>query len=163
MEAYCGADDPAAHTYRGRTQRNAIMFGQAGHLYVYFSYGIHWCANTVCGEAGEGVGVLLRAIQPVQRLDAIRAARGEPRREVDMGNGPGKLAQALGITGALNGADLVSNDLGVTIVDDGVPRRRHPPLAHGSAFLKRASIPGAGTCLEMPTCLESESKLLDNS
>lgn len=121
VEAYCGADDPAAHTYRGRTQRNATMFGQAGHLYVYFSYGIHWCANTVCGELGEGVGVLLRAIEPVQRLDAIRAARGEPRREADIGNGPGKLAQALGITGALNGADLVNNELGITIVDDGVP------------------------------------------
>lgn len=121
VEAYCGADDPAAHTYRGRTQRNATMFGEAGHLYVYFSYGIHWCANTVCGEVGEGVGVLLRAIEPVQRLDAIRAARGEPRREADIGNGPGKLAQALGITGALNGADLVNNELGITIVDDGVP------------------------------------------
>lgn len=154
VEAYCGADDPAAHTYRGRTQRNATMFGEAGHLYVYFSYGIHWCANTVCGEVGEGVGVLLRAIEPVQRLDAIRAARGEPRREADIGNGPGKLAQALGITGALNGADLVNNELGITIVNDGVPppatpvatprigiskAREHPWRwhVHGNAYVSR--------------------------
>lgn len=154
VEAYCGADDPAAHTYRGRTQRNATMFGEAGHLYVYFSYGIHWCANTVCGEVGEGVGVLLRAIEPVQRLDVIRTARGEPRREADIGNGPGKLAQALGITGALNGADLVNNELGITIVDDGVPppatpvatprigiskAREHPWRwhVHGNAYVSR--------------------------
>lgn len=121
VEAYCGAEDPAAHTYRGRTQRNATMFGAAGHLYVYFSYGIHWCANTVCGEVGEGVGVLLRAIEPIGGLDAIQAARGNPRRKVDIGNGPGKLAQALGITGALDGADLVENDRGIIILDDGLP------------------------------------------
>lgn len=126
VEAYCGTEDPAAHTYHGRTQRNATMFGPAGHLYVYFSYGIHWCANTVCGEVGEGVGVLLRAIEPVQRLDAMRAARGHPRRELDIGNGPGKLAQAMGITGILNGADLVQNDQGITLIDDGLPPPARP-------------------------------------
>ncbi len=121
VEAYCGANDPAAHTYRGKTQRNATMFGPAGHLYVYFSYGIHWCANTVCGEPGEGVGVLLRAIEPVQRVDAIRQARGNLRRDRELGSGPGRLAQALGITGELNGADLVTRDSGVWLIDDGMP------------------------------------------
>ncbi|MEJ2791004.1 MULTISPECIES: DNA-3-methyladenine glycosylase [unclassified Pseudoxanthomonas] len=126
VEAYCGVEDPAAHTYRGKTARNATMFGEAGHLYVYFSYGIHWCANTVCGAEGEGVGVLLRAIEPVQRLDAIREARGNLRRDGDLGSGPGRLAQALGITGELNGADLVTKDQGVWLVDDGVAPPRKP-------------------------------------
>lgn len=128
VEAYCGSEDPAAHTYRGKTVRNAAMFGEAGHLYVYFSYGIHWCANTVCGEVGQGFGVLLRAIEPVQRLDAIQQARGLPRRAVDLGNGPGKLAQALGITGELNGADLVTVDRGVWVADDGVPPPAKPAM-----------------------------------
>ncbi|WP_083537682.1 DNA-3-methyladenine glycosylase [Pseudoxanthomonas mexicana] len=124
VEAYCGAADPAAHTYRGKTQRNATMFGPAGHLYVYFSYGIHWCANTVCGGVGEGVGVLLRAIEPVQCVDAIRQARGHLRGDRELGSGPGRLAQALGITGELNGADLVARDHGIWLMDDGVP----PPV-----------------------------------
>lgn len=126
VEAYCGSEDPAAHTYRGKTARNATMFGEAGHLYVYFSYGIHWCANTVCGEEGQGFGVLLRAMEPVQCIDAIRAARRHPRRDVELGSGPGRLAQALGITGELNGADLVVPDRGIWIVDDGVPPPAYP-------------------------------------
>jgi DNA-3-methyladenine glycosylase len=89
---------------------------------VYFTYGLHWGANAVCGEAGEGVGVLLRAIEPVHGIEAMRAARGGASiRDRDIGSGPGKLTQALGITGALDGADLVRNDRGIRIVDDGVP------------------------------------------
>lgn len=126
VEAYCGTEDPAAHTYRGKTQRNATMFGEAGHLYVYLSYGIHWCANTVCGEVGEGVGVLLRAIEPIQRIDAIRAARGNLRSDRELGSGPGRLAQALGITSELNGADLVTADRGIWLIDDGVPPPAKP-------------------------------------
>ena len=126
VEAYCGPEDPAAHSFRGRTRRNATMFGPAGHLYVYFTYGLHWGANAVCGEVGEGVGVLLRAIEPVHGIEAMRAARGGVSvRDRDIGSGPGKLTQALGITGALDGADLVRNDRGIRIVDDGVP----PPEA----------------------------------
>jgi DNA-3-methyladenine glycosylase len=122
VEAYCGPEDPAAHSFRGQTRRNATMFGAAGHLYVYFTYGLHWGANAVCGEVGEGVGVLLRAVEPVLGIEAMRAARGGVSvRDRDIGSGPGKLTQALGITGALDGADLVRNDRGIRIVDDGVP------------------------------------------
>ncbi len=126
VEAYCGSEDPAAHTYRGKTVRNATMFGPAGHLYVYLSYGIHLCANTVCGEVGEGYGVLLRAMEPVQRVEAIRDARGHPRQDRELGSGPGRLAQGLGITLELNGADLVTRDRGVWVGDDGTPPPRHP-------------------------------------
>ena len=126
VEAYEGADDPASHAFRGPTARNATMFGPAGHLYVYLSYGIHLCANTVCGEVGEGYGVLLRAIEPVQRGEAIRDARGHPRQDRELGSGPGRLAQGLGITLELNGADLVTRDRGVWVGDDGTPPPRHP-------------------------------------
>lgn len=121
VEAYCGADDPAAHTYGGPTRRNATMFGDGGHLYVYFTYGMHWCANTVCGSTDEGVGVLLRALEPVRGLDAMREARGHPARDRDLASGPARLAQAMGITGALDGADLVRGDRGIRLIDDGTP------------------------------------------
>lgn len=119
VEAYCGSDDPAAHTYRGKTARNATMFGPAGHLYVYFTYGLHYCANTACGEEGEGVGVLLRAIEPVAGIDAMRQARPKARRDRDIGSGPGRLTQAFGITGDFDGTDLVKDDAVIRLVDDG--------------------------------------------
>jgi DNA-3-methyladenine glycosylase len=119
VEAYFGAEDPAAHTYRGKTARNASMFGEAGHMYVYFTYGMHWCANAVCGEVDEGVGVLIRALEPVAGIEAMRAARPRARRDRDLANGPGKLAQALGIDRGFDGADLVDGDRGVWIMADG--------------------------------------------
>lgn len=121
VEAYCGAEDPAAHSFRGPTARNATMFGRAGHMYVYFTYGMHWGTNAVCGEVGEGVGVLIRAIEPVSGIDDMRQARGFPARDRDIGSGPGKLSQAMGITGEMDGADLVKGDRGFRIVDDGTP------------------------------------------
>jgi DNA-3-methyladenine glycosylase len=123
VEAYCGADDPAAHTYRGRTKRNASMFGPGGHLYVYFTYGMHWCANVVCGEEGEGVGVLLRALEPVAGLELMRAARPKARVDRDLCRGPGRLAQAFGITGEDDGDDLRRGR--IRVLDDGMA----PPLA----------------------------------
>lgn len=117
-EAYCGADDPAAHTFRGRTDRNATMFEPAGRMYVYFTYGLHHCANVVCG-AGEGVAVLLRAAHPLEGLDAMYAARGRAaRRDRDLCSGPAKLAQAFGFDRSHDGIDLVSSPE-VWLEDDG--------------------------------------------
>ena len=121
VEAYCGGIDPGSHAYRGRTNRNATMFGKPGLLYVYFTYGMHWCANAVCGEEGIGVAVLLRALAPLEGVDEMWAVRSKARRERDLCSGPAKLAEALGITGAHDGADLVTGDRGPRIVDDGTP------------------------------------------
>jgi DNA-3-methyladenine glycosylase len=126
VEAYCGPIDPGSHTYRGQTARNRVMFGPPGGLYVYFTYGMHWCANAVCGEDGEGVAVLLRALAPVEGIDAMRAARPRAKRDRDLCSGPAKLCQALGLDRAFDGADLVTGDRGVWLLDDGTPPPANP-------------------------------------
>jgi len=127
VEAYCGAIDPGSHAFRGKTKRNATMFGPAGGLYVYFTYGMHWCANAVCGDVDEGVAVLLRAAAPLTGLEAMRLARGAvAKRDRDLCSGPAKLCQAFGLDRAHDGADLVTGDQGIVIVDDGVRPPRRP-------------------------------------
>jgi DNA-3-methyladenine glycosylase len=118
VEAY-RADDPASHSFRGRTARNATMFGPAGHLYVYFTYGMHFCANVVSGEAGDGQAVLLRAVEPLEGVDVMRVRRGG-RPDRLLADGPAKLCQAFGLDRAHDGIDLTS-DGDVTILDDGTP------------------------------------------
>jgi DNA-3-methyladenine glycosylase len=105
-EAYA-ADDPASHAFGGRSARNATMFGPPGHLYVYRSYGIHWCANVVCGDEGVGSAVLLRALEPTHGLAEMRARRGLDDPHL-LAVGPGRLTQALGVTGGNDGDDLIA-------------------------------------------------------
>jgi DNA-3-methyladenine glycosylase len=105
-EAYLGYDDPASHGYRHRRHaRNQALFGPAGTWYVYLSYGMHWCANLVCGEAGQASAVLLRALEPVSGLETMRERRGGVG-DRQLCSGPGRLCQALAITRDQDGAPL---------------------------------------------------------
>jgi DNA-3-methyladenine glycosylase len=106
VEAYRGADDPAAHSYRGRTPRNAVMFGPPGHLYVYFIYGRHFCANVSCLPEGEPGAVLLRAAEVVSDLDVARRHRPTARSDVELARGPARLTTLLGLRREHDGLDL---------------------------------------------------------
>jgi len=117
VEAY-RQDDPASHSFRGPTDRNRVMFGPPGHLYVYLSYGVHRCANVVTGPAGAGQALLLRAVAPVEGRDTMRERRGG-RRDAELADGPGKLCQAFGIELHHSGLDVCSSSSPIVLVDDG--------------------------------------------
>jgi len=106
VEAYAGTADPASHAYRGPTPRSAVMFGPPGHLYVYFVYGMHWCANLVCEPAGSAGAVLLRGGEVVDGETLARARRPAARSHPELARGPAKLAGVLGLSGSDTGADL---------------------------------------------------------
>lgn len=108
VEAYEGEADPASHAFRGRTERNAVMFGPAGRLYVYRSHGLHWCANVATGTDGIASGVLIRAGRVVEGEDVACKRRGERVESARLARGPGNFCQALGITAEHNGADLMT-------------------------------------------------------
>ena len=125
-EAYRGEEDLACHAKSGRTPRTAVMYGPAGHAYVYFTYGMHWCLNAVCGAEGFPAAVLLRAVWPVDGLDEIAKRRGRFAKELWC-NGPAKLCQAFSITGEQNTIDLCSTPSGLWIEDgeEIAPERIH--------------------------------------
>ena len=142
VEAYEGANDPASHGYRGPTDRNRTMFGPPGHLYVYFTYGMHHCANVVCREDGVCSAVLLRALAPVvgegmmhrARNAASRRRSTKPLRPIDLCSGPARLCQAFGLDRRHDGADLaaaagaspIRGRLPLFIADDGTPPPKEP-------------------------------------
>ncbi len=139
VEAY-DEDDPASHTYRGRTPRNEVMFGPAGHLYVYLSYGIHQCANVVTGPEGRGEAVLIRALEPVVGVEEIRRRRAGTA-DRDLANGPGKLARALSIGPGHNGIDVCADASPVRIVDDGVGPPEQPLIGPRIGITKGVETP----------------------
>jgi DNA-3-methyladenine glycosylase len=126
-EAYCGATDPGSHAFNGETARNAVLFGPPGHAYIYFIYGNHYCTNVSCQPKGDGVGVLLRALEPVCGVQEMAALRGvaladppRPAQLRSLTSGPGRLSQALGIERQYdNGKDLCSRVSDLFIADDG--------------------------------------------
>ncbi len=111
VEAYDGPNDPGSHAFRGPTPRNAVMYGPPGHLYVYFTYGMHFCCNVVCGPDGTASAVLLRAGEIVEGLADARSRRTSARVDRDLARGPARLCQALGIGREQNGHDLTSPPL----------------------------------------------------
>lgn len=129
-EAYCGAEDRAAHTFGGRrTPRNESMYKRAGTAYVYFTYGMHFCMNVVCGEEDEGVAVLLRALEPVDGLEPMRDNRAGKRptaslRDRDLCSGPAKLCAALRVDRELNGVDLLAPGSPLALEHDEATARR---------------------------------------
>jgi DNA-3-methyladenine glycosylase len=109
VEAYVGPEDTACHASRGRTARNEVMFGEAGHAYVYFTYGMHWMLNVVTERVGYPAAVLIRALEPLEGIDVMRRLRGSVA-DRDLARGPARLCQALAIDRAWNGTDLVRGD-----------------------------------------------------
>jgi len=163
-EAYLGAEDPASHGYRRRRhERNAALFGPPGSWYVYRSYGLHWCANLVCGPEGNGGAVLLRALEPVRGLEAMRSRRGAVD-DRHLCSGPGKLCQALGVTRELDGLSMVRS-LVVVVPPEaeappvlvtarvGITKAAEWPLrflAAGSPYVSRGPVTGRKTGSESP-------------
>jgi DNA-3-methyladenine glycosylase len=145
VEAYAGRSDPASHAYRGKTARNAVMFGPPGHAYVYFTYGMHFCVNVVClGEEGSASAVLLRAGRVIagEELACARRTRGTtaiaPR---DLARGPARLCQALGIDRSQNGADMVSAGSPLRMLSGAGNPARSALLAPGDETLIHPATP----------------------
>ncbi|MDQ4137451.1 MAG: DNA-3-methyladenine glycosylase [Actinomycetota bacterium] len=150
VEAYLGHQDPGSHAFRGQTARNAVMFGRAGHLYTYFTYGMHVCANVVCGNEGTATGVLLRAGEVIDGIDIARKRRTTSRKDSDLAQGPARLAVALGITLAHGGTDLAEGPILLELSDAPVvfetgPRTGVAGVGGGVEYPWRFWIPGDPT------------------
>lgn len=127
VEAYLGSRDPASHAFRGRTKRNEVMFWEGGHLYVYFTYGMHFCANVVTERAGIGHAVLLRTVEPLEGIEIMRRNRRRnttrPPDDRHLTNGPAKLCEAFGIARGENGTDLCGDSIYVC-EGESIPRKK---------------------------------------
>jgi DNA-3-methyladenine glycosylase len=153
VEAYRGVgEDPGSHAFRGKRARNATMFGPPAHLYAYFTYGMHTCANIVCGPEGTSAGVLLRAGEIVEGADLARSRRGEAVRDRDLARGPARLAVALGIPLSDDGAslaaapyDLVLPDRPLALPASGPRVGVSGPGGSGELFPWRFWVPGDPT------------------
>lgn len=142
VEAYAGLQDPASHAYRGLTPRTAVMFGPAGHLYTYFVYGMHWCANIVTGLDGVPSAVLLRAGEVVEGVGIARGRRQRdstrrPLKDQHLARGPAGLATVLGLDASSNGADLLDHGSAVRL------RRGSPPAGSGIGVGPRVGVAAA--------------------
>jgi DNA-3-methyladenine glycosylase len=149
VEAYLGENDPAAHSAVGQTPRNAVMFGPPGFVYVYFIYGNHYCLNVSCLPAGRAGAILFRALEPLEGIEEMAIARGisvaSPRDLRNLTSGPGRLAQALGVTRARdNGKDLTDKNSDLFIAED--PAKDYDP---GRRVLTTARI-GITKAAELP-------------
>ena len=140
VEAYAGRSDPASHAYRGKTARNAVMFGPPGHAYVYFTYGMHFCVNAVCGDVGEASAVLVRAGEIVDGIDLARSRRPSGTKDRDLARGPARLTQAL---------DLGRADNGVDLCDDG-PLTVHVGLSVAEESIRTGPRTGISTAADIP-------------
>ena len=129
VEAYRGTIDPGSHGYRGPTPRTETMYGPPGHLYVYFTYGMHWCANVVCARAGVCEAVLLRAGEPVLGIDTMRRLRGDVASDHLIASGPARLCQAMGIDRRHDGASLLRGGSFWCAEDDATDDLRHGEVA----------------------------------
>jgi DNA-3-methyladenine glycosylase len=151
-EAYHGAGDPASHAHRGRTARNAAMFGVPGHAYVYFTYGMHHCLNLVTGAAGTASAVLVRALEPVDGIELMRRRRGVDA-AARLARGPGNVARALGLTRAHDGLDLIGGPLWLS---DLPPRRDGRRIARGPRIGIRVGLDRDWRCfLEGHPCVSA--------
>ena len=151
VEVYTQKDDPASHSYKGQTKRNAVMFGPPGYLYVYFTYGMHYCCNIVCGPEGRGDAILIRGVEPVDGIDTMMINRYgsiiEDRRKYNnLTNGPAKLCRALGIDMTVNGADLFDGALriehDVVLSDELIGRSTRIGISSAADQFKRYFIKG---------------------
>jgi DNA-3-methyladenine glycosylase len=152
VEAYAGGRDPGSHAFRGRTQRNGVMFGPAGHVYVYFSYGMHWCMNVVCGPPGEPSAVLLRAGEVVEGGDLAQERRPAARAARDLARGPARLTQALGVDKRYDGADATDPASSLRLLPGDVRRPPRRAVRRGP----RVGVAGAGAARPWRFWLDGE-------
>jgi DNA-3-methyladenine glycosylase len=151
VEAYLGEADPGSHAFRGQTRRNSTMFGPPGHLYVYFTYGMHVCANVACSPVGVATGVLLRAGEVIDGLDLARERRTTSKRDTDLARGPARLCVALGIALTDDGTDLARGEIRLEPAPHPVPQYATGPRTGvagpggGEAYPWRFWIPGDPT------------------